>query len=118
MVKAAQAKDAAKFASFYAEEAAFMVPNAPLASGPALRRTVDQLFALPGFSLKFESSKVVVAGSGDLAYSQGRYDLTVNDAQGRPSPEVGKYVTVFRKQSDGSWKLTADIFNSDSPPPK
>jgi uncharacterized protein (TIGR02246 family) len=118
MVKAAQAKDAAKFASFYTDDAALMVPNAPLATGPAIRQTFDQLFAAPGFSLKFEATKVVVATSGDLGYSQGRYDLTMNDPQGRPMTEVGKYVTVFRKQSDGSWKLTADIFNSDSPPPK
>ena len=116
MVKAAQARDAAKFASFYGDDAALMVPNAPLATGPDIRQTLDQLFAAPGFSLKFEASKVVVAGSGDLGYSQGRYDLTVNDSQGRLSTEVGKYVTVFRKQADGSWKLTADIFNSDNPP--
>ena len=116
--KAAQAKDVARFVSFYADDAALMPPNAPLATGPAIRQTLEQLFSSPGFSLTFESTKAVVAGSGDLAYTQGRYELTLNDGKGQPVTDKGKYVTVFRKQSNDSWKVTADIFNSDSPPAK
>ncbi len=29
---------------------------------------------------------------------------------------VGKYLTAWRKQADGEWKVTADIFNEDAPP--
>ena len=28
----------------------------------------------------------------------------------------GEYLTVWHKQPDGSWKLQADIFNTDGPP--
>jgi len=31
--------------------------------------------------------------------------------------DKGKYVTVYRKQPDGKWKVVADIFNSDLPAP-
>jgi hypothetical protein len=31
--------------------------------------------------------------------------------------EKGKYVTAWKKQADGKWKVTDDIFNADAPPP-
>jgi hypothetical protein len=34
-----------------------------------------------------------------------------------PAPEKGKYVTVWKKQSDGQWKVAEDIFNADSAGP-
>jgi len=114
MLKAAQAKDAAKFASFYTEDASLMAPNAPIATGPAaIRKSWDQTFALPGVVLTFSTTKLEV--SGTLGYTQGHYQFTVNDPQGKPVTDSGKYVTVYRKQADGMWKLVADIFNSDLP---
>jgi ketosteroid isomerase-like protein len=35
---------------------------------------------------------------------------------GPPVTDVGKYVVVWKKQTDGSWKLWRDIFNSDASP--
>jgi len=68
--------------------------------------------ASPGFALKFASTKIEVARSGDLAYEIGTYELTGNDAKGRPQTAKGKYVVVWKKQA-GSWKAAADIFNAD-----
>jgi ketosteroid isomerase-like protein len=63
---------------------------------------------------------VEVARSGDLGYSQGTYDLTFNDPSGKPMTDRGKYLEVWKKQADGSWKCAVDTFNSDlpaAPPP-
>jgi ketosteroid isomerase-like protein len=49
--------------------------------------------------------------SGDLAYSYGLYELS-----GETSIEKGSYVRVWKKQSDGSWKVAAEVLNQ--PPPK
>jgi ketosteroid isomerase-like protein len=48
--------------------------------------------------------------SGDLGYSTGTYTATFGEMT-----DKGKYVTIWRKQSDGSWKVTEDMFNSDLP---
>ena len=37
----------------------------------------------------------------------------INDANGNPIEDKGKYIEIWRKQKDGKWKCTADIFNSD-----
>jgi uncharacterized protein (TIGR02246 family) len=111
---AAQAKDVERFASFYAADASLLAPNMPIVTGAtAIREALGQLFSTPGFSLSIETEKVVAAQSGDLAYTQGRYTTTANDAEGKAVTETGKYVVVFQKQLDGAWKVVADIFNSN-----
>ena len=114
--KAAQSKDVASFVSYYSQDASVFVPNAPIASGPAaIRNLFDSLMKTPGFSLTFASNKVVVARGADMAHTQGTYKLTMNDAQGQQVVDTGKFVVVWRKQPNGSWKVLADIFNSDLP---
>ena len=115
-------KQASAMAAYYDEAGSVLPPNAPIATGKeAIGKVWEDMFALPGFSLHFESSKVEVARSGDIGYSEGSYELQMNDPKGNPMTDTGKFVTVWKKQADGSWKALADIFNSDlpvPPPPK
>jgi ketosteroid isomerase-like protein len=60
-------------------------------------------------------SRVEVAKSGDLGWSTGTYILSTS-VSGPAANDRGKYVVVWKKQQDGSWKCIADIFNSDLPP--
>lgn len=112
-LEAVQAKDVEKSVSFYADDGALLPPGVPLASGKeAIRQTWAQLMNMPGFSLKFASTKIEVARSGDIAYEVGTFELAANDAKGKPQTTKGKYVVVWKKQA-GSWKAAADIFNAD-----
>jgi len=116
--KAAAAKDVERYMSCYADDAVEFEPGKPMVTGKdAIRKGIDAFFAMPGFSLSFQSDKVVVARSGDLAYSYGTYAMTVNDAKGKPVNDKGKFVSAYRKQPDGKWKVVADIYNSDVPAP-
>jgi ketosteroid isomerase-like protein len=42
--------------------------------------------------------------------------MTFNDPTGKTVSDKGKYVTVWKKQKDGSWKVLLDVFNTDLPP--
>jgi uncharacterized protein (TIGR02246 family) len=111
---AVQNKDAEKSASFYAEDGAILPSNAPKATGKAQVRDVWlHLVGLPGFGLHFEPAKIEVAKANDMAYDVGTYELKLNDAHGIPTTVIGKYVVVWKKQSDKQWKVVADIFNPD-----
>ena len=50
-----------------------------------------------------------VAASGDLGYTLGHYVVTVPAPKGGTSKrEKGNYVTLWRRQPDGSWKVVVD----------
>jgi uncharacterized protein (TIGR02246 family) len=110
---AAETKDLDKTVSFYADDASILPPNMPIAAGKnAIRAVWSQFLSMPGFSITFAPSKVVIAKSGDMAYEIGTFQTTVNDAQGKPTSSVGKFVVNWQKR-DGQWKVVADIFNDD-----
>ena len=54
--------------------------------------------------------------SGELAYDVGRYSMSLPRAEGGRRQDRGKYLTVWRRQPDGQWKIAADTFSSDLPP--
>ena len=112
--KAAQAKDVDKAVSFYADDGMQFHDKGPLAKGKAeIRAGWEQLEAEPGASLSYALTGVEVARSGDLAYEYGTYDFASKDKKGKTIDVKGKYVTVWKKQADGSWKVAADISNED-----
>ena len=52
---------------------------------------------------------------GDLGYTSGTYQFSITGSDGKPIPDKGKYVVVWKKDASGKWKVVADIFNSDLP---
>ena len=103
--------------SHYAEESSIFPPNTPTATGKNAIRTVwARFFAMPGFSVTCHPVTIEASRSGDLGYTQGPYDLAFSDAKGHTLKDRGKYLAVWKKQSDGAWRVVADIFNSDLPP--
>jgi ketosteroid isomerase-like protein len=95
-----------------------LAPNAPIATGPqAIRAAFTGFYALPEMQIHWQTTSAGAARSGDLAYTSGTYDLSFKDPAGKPAADHGKYVTVWRKQADSSWKVALDIFNSDLPLP-
>jgi uncharacterized protein (TIGR02246 family) len=118
MMKAAQAKDLDAFVAFYADDASVLTPNAPIFTGKQpIKDGLKPMLSDPQFSLTFMPTRVEVAKSGDLAFTQGPYKMTFSDVRGNRFEDEGKYLTVWRKLPDGSWKAVEDTMNSDLPLP-
>jgi len=113
------AKDSAKLTAHYAADAVLMAPGMASSSGhDAISKTLTEMLSDPALTLKFQSSKVEVAKSGDVAYTQGDYTMDMTDPKTKQViHDHGSYVTTYRKQPDGSWKAVADIATSEVPPP-
>ncbi len=102
--------------AFYTDDAVALPPNQAVISGKAaIRKAVEGYFAIPGFKMSWTTASVEVARSGDLAYTRGAYEMSFNDEKGQPVNDHGKYLEVWRKQADGSWKCAVDMFSSDMP---
>jgi uncharacterized protein (TIGR02246 family) len=113
--KAGEAKDADAFTGFYADDAVVMVSGAPPMSGKEnIRGGLKALFADPNYALTFQPTKVTASKGGDMVYSVGTYRETVtNPKTKKPETGTGSYMTVYRKQPDGSWKAVADMLTVD-----
>src|SRR3954453_24036206 len=118
-VKDAASKDVEKWLSSYSDEGGVLRPTAPAIAGKAdIRAALKPMLSDPNFALQFGSTKVDVSKSGDLAYAQGTYSMTTTDpATKAPAVDRGKYLTIFKKQADGSWKAVEDMLSSDMPAP-
>jgi len=112
-----QAKDADKITSHYAPDAVLMITNLPAAKGSdAIKSDVSATLKDPHMSLTYSPTVVVLAKGGDMAYVQGVYTMTFTEPRtGSTLIEKGKYLTVYKKQDDGTWKIVEDIDNADAP---
>jgi len=107
---AALAADWSGLAANYAEDAVFMPPNQPSVEGRDNIRTWFETLP-PVSAMEFEM--VDISGVGDLAYVYATYTMTMTPEGSEPVNDSGKFVEIRRKQADGSWLITRDIFNSD-----
>ena len=107
------AKDWTAATANYAEDVLWLPPNGPEISGKSAVQS--WMAAFPPFA-NFAASSVEIEGVGDLAYSRGTYEIDVTPPGAAAAMhDKGKYIEIYRKQADGSWKLVRDIFNSDLP---
>ena len=98
------------------DDAYFLPPDAPLAQGKeAIHALITELEAMPGMSLTWSPVAADVGSAGDLGFTIGTYEMKLDGPEG-PISIDGKYMTVWKKQADGSWKVTADMFNPNGPP--
>ena len=103
--------------SFWSEDARVIGPGqAPIVGRAGIRAMVEEGLRTPGFSVSWQTSDVVVAPSGDVAWSFGPNRFTVPNAAGRIDTLLGNSVVVWRKGSDGRWRSVVDTWTPQPPP--
>jgi len=105
--------------SVAANDAVFEPPNTPSAKGiDAIREWCQPLFTQMKTKALTVSNKEIDV-SGDIAVDRGDYDWTLTPAAGGADQRMqGRYVTIWHRQTDGSWKTTRLIWNSSEPAPR
>jgi ketosteroid isomerase-like protein len=56
------------------------------------------------------------SASGDLQYTLTAYEAQAKDAAGKAVTRVGRYLTIKRKQPDGSWRTVVNADTAPEPP--
>jgi len=116
--KAAAAQDVDKTVSYYAADALVLPPNGTaITDRVAIRNAWKEMITAPGFSGGWTATKVEVAKSGEIGYVSGTWEFKSNGPDGKATSDHGKFVEVWKKQSNGPWKCAVDIWNSDVPLP-
>ena len=116
LLAAVNSSDADRCAAVWAADGVLMPPHHPSVQGhPAIVQYFRNLFSRSRFRFAFTSSHVHI--DGDTALERVAYTAIVwpRDDDAPSFEDVGKGVHVYRRQPNGSWKLTYDIWNSDQP---
>lgn len=106
----------AAYSSAMASDARKLDPG----SQPAIGRQaiMAQMAQYPkGDTFTWTPEEAVVATSGDLGFTWGRWTDTYRDKSGEIAHAYGKYLDVWRRGADGKWRWIADMGNSNPAPP-
>ena len=112
--------DAAAMAATYADDAILMDQGqAPVEGKQAIQAWYEGMFkATVGkivITVAFTPLETQVAG--DWAYQRGNYTSTMTPKSGKPMEISFKFLTIYKRQPDGSWKIYRDMSNTNTPPP-
>lgn len=115
---AAEGRDVDSIVAYWSTAAVVAPPGQPPVVGrDALRRYVADSLQIPGFTITWEAT-ADPAFSADLsmAYMWARNTVSFEDAAGNPVVMHGRALTVWRRESDGQWRCSADIWNDEPQP--
>jgi len=104
--------------SLHTDDVLKMGPGAPSVLGlEQLRTKMEPAFDDFTFEMTINTEEVQVAG--DLAFARGTYTLSMTPKAGGETISAmpdGKFLTIWKRQADGSWKASHDCYNSNVPP--
>ena len=108
-------KDTESLVGHYADDAFFAAPGVAGVEGSTpIRQIYANASTDPAFDVQLSVTKVDVASSGDMAYARGKFTEKYTDKKtGKVMSDSGSYLTVYKKQDDGSWKAVEDFAAAD-----
>jgi uncharacterized protein (TIGR02246 family) len=101
----------------YAEGGVFMPPYSPSAVGTeALRKAYDAVFKAITLNVKFTIVEIVELAAQWAFARTNSAGTTLDHATGASSAEANQELFLFKKDSDGAWKIARYSFSSTNPP--
>ena len=97
----------------YAPDAVELAPNRPAVEG---REAIAKYLESFPHLTSFNTTTIDLTGAGDLAYQYGTYHMVMEGPEGSMTDD-GKFIELWKRQPNGSWKVVYDVFNSDVPLP-
>ena len=107
--------DAEGAAEVFAEDGKMLAPGAPPAVGRAAIREAIRGFQQMSATLAVAPTDVLV--EGDVAIETGTWSVKLHPPGGPVIEDHGNDVRVWRRGSNGVWRLYVDTWNSEHPPP-
>ncbi|MGE5353069.1 MAG: YybH family protein, partial [Acidobacteriota bacterium] len=102
--------DAAAAAGFYADDAVIMPPDIDIIQGTnGIKNFWAKVITIGGRFDTLTTAKVNV--NNETVDEVGRYFLSINKPGQNPMQEKGKFVFVWKRQPDDTWKITTHIWN-------
>jgi ketosteroid isomerase-like protein len=95
------------FAAWFADDGVALGNGAaPLIGKVAIAKSAN--WSPKDYQLTWKPTDALMGPSGEMGYTWGHYEGRSKDANGNTVLTSGRYITVWRKQADGSWKVVLD----------
>ena len=96
---------------FDAEGAMIQAGTGEIRGLDAIREAMEVAFSSPDVSLTWDPIRAHASDDGTLGFTVGRYESKGPGPAGEPVVAHGLYVSIWRGQADGSWKVMMDLGN-------
>ncbi len=108
------ARGGAGFASWFADDGVALGNGAaPLIGKIAISKSANWL--PQDYQLTWTPTDASMGPSGDMGYTWGHYEGRSKDANGNSVLTSGRYITMWRKEADGTWKVVLDAGANEPP---
>jgi ketosteroid isomerase-like protein len=111
------AKDVAEkggvgFASWFADDGVTLGNGAAPKVGK-VAITSSATWSPKDYQLSWTPTDAMMGPSGDMGYTWGHFEGHSKDANGNPVTTSGRYMTVWRREKGGEWKVVLDAGNTE-----
>jgi len=104
----------AAFAKWFADDGVTLSNGkAPVVGQAAI--AVDANWSSADYLLTWKPEGGRMSPAGDMGFTWGHYEGHFKEKDGSPGVVSGRYMTVWKKQADGSWKVALDASNNEPP---
>jgi ketosteroid isomerase-like protein len=102
------------FASFFAADAVTLANGkAPVVGHEAI--AAQATWSPKDYQLLWTPQGGQMNAAGDMGFTWGHYEGHSKDRAGNSMVTSGRYMTIWKKQSDGTWKVVLDSSNDEPP---
>lgn len=113
---ALNASDTNAVMPLYVEDGVFMPPYSPSAVGrDALRKAYDAVFEAITLNVEFKIAEVVEVGPGWIFARTNSAGTNTDNATGQKSAEANQELFIFKRDTDGQWKIARYAFSTTNP---
>lgn len=99
---------------YFADSGVQVTPGRNVVGRAAIRELMAAELGDTAHVLRWHPTSAVASAGGDLGYTIGRWEW--GPRSGGTPERRGTYVTIWRRQTDGSWKVILDVGNPDPLP--
>jgi ketosteroid isomerase-like protein len=111
-MKAAAERGSQGYLSYYADDSVELPNGGPIIQGKVNIAKGMGFLDQKDNNLTWTPVGADISASGDLGYTYGTFEFRSKDKDGKPVVEHGKYTSIWKKQSNGSWKVVLDMGNA------
>jgi ketosteroid isomerase-like protein len=102
------------FASWFADDAVTLSNGKPATLGRGAI-AASATWSPKDYQLTWTAEGAQMGPSNDMGFTWGHYEGRSKDANGQPVVMTGRYITIWKKQRDGAWKVAMDASANEPP---